>query len=109
MTESFLRHFYTFNLSKGKNFKMLKEYFYTEKHKDYTACKFCLGFVFCAEYVTDLNARHTKSHCDHAYKGDCNPDINVVKLKSGEYYVFNSVNRKNTLEIYEFIKQRVYQ
>jgi hypothetical protein len=44
------------------------------------------------------------------YKCAVNKDVEsciVVKLKSGEYYVFNSVDRENTLEIYEFIKQRV--
>ena len=44
------------------------------------------------------------------YKCAVNKDVEsciVVRLKSGEYYVFNSVDRENTLEIYEFIKQRV--
>ena len=44
------------------------------------------------------------------YKCAVNKDVEsciAVKLKSGEYYVFNSVDRENTLEIYEFIKQRV--
>lgn len=44
------------------------------------------------------------------YKCAVNKDVEsciVVKLKSGEYYVFNSVDRENTLEIYNYIKPRV--
>ena len=60
-------------------------------------------------YISIYRGTYKNDEFDE-YKCAVNKDVEsciVVKLKSGEYYVFNSVDRKNTLEIYEFIKQRV--